>query len=122
MRAILDTETLAGFAFAPDLIVAIVKVGASCVQKAFGLCELDLCDRAFAQCCSRGCGHLCLRDFVERIERVSRSAEHYRYQAAHKLELQGDVRERTALPRRFRVQPIEGEFIGDKDVFEYAIV
>src|SRR5579864_3639699 len=98
--AILDTETLAGFAFAPDLIVAIVKVGACSVEKTFRLSELDLCDRSFAQCGSRGRRYFCLRDFFERIEGVSRGAEHHRYQAADKLQLQWDIRERTALPWR----------------------
>ena len=47
--AVLDAEAFACFALAPDLIVAIVEVGARRVQKAFRLRELNLCEGTLAQ-------------------------------------------------------------------------
>src|ERR1700731_2620634 len=117
MRPVLDAEAFAGLALAPDLIVATVEVGACRMQQAFGLRELDLCKGTLAQRGPSRRRHFGLRDFVERIEGVARGTEHHRYEAADKLQLQWNILERTALPWRFRVHPVEGEIVRDEDVF-----
>ena len=97
-RAVFEAETLARFALAPNLVAGIVKVSARRLQQPFRLRELRLCDWTLAQSIASSCGHFNPRDFVQRVERVARSAKHDRRQGARKLQLQGDAAQRTALP------------------------
>ena len=118
MRAVLDAEALARLALPPNLVAATVEVCARRLQQTFRLRVLGLCEGTLAQSGASSRRHFGLRDFVQRIERVACSAEHHRYQMpADKLQLQRNDSQRTALPWRPRVEPIEGEFIREQKRF-----
>ena len=102
--------------------LTLIEVGARRVQQTFCLRELGLRDWTLAQQRPRRDRHFGLRDFVQRVERVPRGAEHHRDERARHLQLQWNIGEGPPLPGRLRIEPIEGEVIGNENVLKDAVV